>query len=191
MFWIGLYIITFLSLVGIVHITKQITMTFTDQVIDMIKSIRRDDKRHKYADLLTLLYDNQSKIKDLNTRWMVSVCDTIADKDLVDGPAAMLIVVYANMVKLTETWRYINLETLNRTRLDHINSDEIKVFPLWDGMTTFHLRHGDMTRNMIKRIYTATDRNIILKIIWSEVLHRSFKYPTFLSTMNDYHGKMY
>ncbi len=89
----------------------------------------------------------------LNTRWLVSICDTYADHGTREERlAAISLTVLVNVVKLAETERLLTGDDREST------PEEREAFlsgfphPLWDGVTSYLVESGDMPRNLFNRL---------------------------------------
>ena len=92
--------------------------------------------------------------KHLSTRWLVAICDTIADHgSTIQKAASLSVIVLVNTAKLSETERILEGRNVasksNDTASEFLNSWPHE---LWDGVTSYHLLRGDMPRNMFARV---------------------------------------
>jgi hypothetical protein len=113
---------------------------------------------------------------ELNTRWLVSVCDTLADHGKNGAQKALGLggSLLANTVKLVETER--NLFQVPRPwppkrRLKHNKR-------LFDGVIGFWLENGDMIENMIARIETVGKEDPVAGAFVGEILLRLIQFDT-------------
>ncbi len=110
----------------------------------------------------------------LNTRWLVSICDTYADfGSPVEKGNAMCISLIANWEKLALTHRRaFGLENgvfPDRARLAEMKSP----LPLWDGMTSMVLDAGaNALPNMFSRLSRLTESTPVLQKILLTILER-------------------
>lgn len=129
----------------------------------------------------------------LSTRWIISIADTYADHgtDLQQATAVMIIAPF-NMIKLTETERLImadNHHDEHKIELNDQRRARREPLELWDGMTTYSLRHGDMPRNMIARMRRIAARDRVLSRIFDTLLQRALAGETILSRLAAYHTR--
>lgn len=89
-------------------------------------------------------------LQNLNARWLVSACDTMADvsPDRAERSVALAASLLANTVKLYETERLLASSGESCVSEHHIGC---RPKALFDGMTTFAVGAGDMIRNLIER----------------------------------------
>lgn len=128
-----------------------------------------------YADVLISNYD---------VRWLVSICDTIADYgDELLKPRAMMIVNFVNMIKLNDTVLLIAKDpTPDPTKVQNF-----KVSPTWGGMTSYDIRKGDMTKNMFGRLDKVLDPTPMLKKIFKKIINQTKKTPNSVSDLAKHH----
>jgi len=112
--------------------------------------------------------------ENLDTRWLVSACDTIIDtfSDPIETSTAATGVLFMNTIKLYETERKSN--EIPNERLDgHYPSKRRSLF---DGMSCY-TRGGDMIANMLKRLDTTPKAPVASRIL-SELIERAYKFDT-------------
>ncbi|MFK7766499.1 MAG: hypothetical protein AB8B55_04710 [Mariniblastus sp.] len=128
-------------------------------VAKTIVAIRRGIEVEKNVDEFFSVIDSNLGLlcKHLSTRWLIAICDTIADHGTpIQRAASLSIIVLVNTTKLSETERI--LEQRNLAKTGHVaQEDQAKYFSnwpheLWDGVTSYHLGRGDMPRNMFARL---------------------------------------
>lgn len=87
-------------------------------------------------------------LSSLNARWLVAACDSIidCDEDPTERAIAACAGVLINTIKLYET------ERLHSTGGYAPQSNPAEVVPLFDGLTSFSIGHGDMIANQRKRL---------------------------------------
>jgi hypothetical protein len=120
----------------------------------------------------------------LNSRWLISACDTFADYGSeAQKAAAIILVVLINVVKLAETER-LSLrdgtslpDKFNAIAESHRAKSHIE---LWDGMTAYAPFSGDMPRNMLRRIALLTDKDAALAAIARTLVRRAVQADTLL-----------
>ena len=115
----------------------------------------------KYADVLCDHYD---------TRWLISICDTIADLGTeAQSARAMLIVNLVQCCNIANT--VIHKVVDGRLNAQLLQSD-IK-WTTWDGLITADTYQGDMIYNMVQRCNKCIKGDPILQKIWSEIKQRA------------------
>jgi hypothetical protein len=128
---------------------------------------------------------------ELDTRWLVSVCDTYADfGDEIEARNAMFVTLIANLEKTSQT--YV------RWRLPHRRTLAVppwfpapKRFRLWDGMRSFDLAIGDVTNNLFRRLHALMEPTPHIRRIFETVLERMQTGETILGTLNRRHGHVF
>ena len=115
----------------------------------------------KYINVLCDHYD---------TRWLISICDTIADLGTeAQSARAMLIVNLVQCCNIANT--VIHKVVDGRLNAQLLQSD-IK-WTTWDGLITADTYQGDMIYNMVQRCNRCIKGDPILRKIWSEIKQRA------------------
>jgi len=173
-------------------------MSFQKNIKNKIIAFRRSGEAYDYSSFKNFLYDNQEKISELNTRWLVSICDTIVDGELItgDNPAeasrAMLITTFINTIKLCATDQLLYNQEFSERNLKEVRTK--KPAPeLWDGVVIFRPDHniGDMTWNLFKRIKLCLKSSPLLANIFKVVVKRVEEGNNPLSDLNKYHTQVF
>lgn len=121
----------------------------------------------KYIEILLVEY---------NTRWLVSICDTIIDHGSEkEKHMAMLVIVYTNLLKVSGTlFELVNDSEIdqNKRSLDFKKDSQWPV--LFDGVARMTMYNEDALVNMHKRInsYAENMKDTISYKIWIEFLQR-------------------
>jgi len=115
------------------------------------------------------LEDNINEIcAELNTRWLVSLCDTIADFKPTDQRAsnAVSLVIWINMIKL---WGTSEISLIDDPKAAPKLRPHIKRnHEIWDGVITYDMHTGDMVVNLLQRIdQTLKDTPVLHKIYYA------------------------
>src|SRR5205085_10868877 len=123
----------------------------------------------------------------LNSRWLISACDTFADHGSdTQKAAAMLLVVLINTVKLAETERLAlrDASTLP-AKFDAIAESHRgkRHIELWDGMMAYGPFSGDMPRNMLRRLAMLTEKDAALGAIARTLIRRAVAADTLLGRL--------
>ena len=128
--------------------------------------------------------------QELDTRWLISVCDTFVDYGTpVEKRNAMLVSQLANFEKLWETYLLMFDIKQNPFKVEQLKRN--KVIPLWDGMYSFNINHGDMTRNLFTRIEKLMVDTPVIQRIYFSVISRIKMNDTILATINKYHKRLF
>jgi hypothetical protein len=110
----------------------------------------------------------------LDSRWLVSACDTICDfsPDPAERQVAILCVLFVNTLKLAETERLItepSAPDINRI---------VGRTPLHDGLTAFMCGRGDMGNNLLQRIDRTVTPDSRVGRIGRELISRALAADT-------------
>jgi len=165
---------------------------FFDQLISIISNLRRKNNiETNFEKFKRIIECNIHNIcQDLNTRLLISICDTYADFGTpIEQRNALIISVLINMEKLAQTHLLLYDIKLNHEKIILLRKGE--KFPLWDGMTSFNLKGGDLTNNMLKRIIQKLDSTPLLLKIFNTLLSRLREYNTILNNLNYYHKNVF
>ncbi|MBV1865637.1 MAG: sulfotransferase family protein [Rhodobacteraceae bacterium] len=114
---------------------------------------------------------------DLNTRWLVSVCDTLVDHGTNPTQRAIGLSgsLLANTVKLSETERrlfYPKRPWPPKAHANKLNN------PMFDGVIAFWLGKGDMIRNLFDRIGTISEDDPVAGSFVAEIMMRMMQHDT-------------
>ena len=95
----------------------------------------------------------------------------------------------ANFEKLWATNLLMYDVTLNPEKVQQLKKN--KVIPLWDGMYSFNINHGDMTGNFFGRMETLLkDTPVILKI-YQTIVERLKSSGMTLANLNEYQRRLF
>ncbi len=127
---------------------------------------------------------------ELDTRWLISVCDTYVDfGDPIEKRNAMLVTQIANFEKLWATYLLMFDVKEDPLKLEQLKKN--KIIPLWDGMFSFNINHGDMTGNMFTRIEKLMIDTPVIQKIYHMVIFRIKVNDTVLANLNQYHKRLF
>jgi len=132
---------------------------------------RNIDVEHNTQCFYSLLGTHRSTLmRELDIRWLLSICDTIVDVgDVTSSAIAMNIVQCINRCNIDRSILANAIHgDLDLNKLKH----EIKV-PSWGGMITVDVPNGDMIHNMMTRLDTVVANDSLLNTIWCEIKDRS------------------
>lgn len=123
----------------------------------------------------------------LNTRWLVSVCDTLADhgKNPAQRGLGLSGALLANTVKLAETER--RLFHPKRPWPPNYRTGNGGV--LFDGVIAFWLERGDMVENLLKRIEHVSKDDPVAGAFVSELMHRMMIHNTLFKRLAEIAGQ--
>lgn len=125
----------------------------------------------------------------LDTRWLISACDTIVDtsEDKIDVAAAYAGSLFMNTIKLYET----ELLASGTGSASHDEAPPYKPIegrtPLFDGMSAFVIGHGDMIANLYDRAKVICRGETPAQIILAELLKRANENDTVFRRFRDVH----
>lgn len=160
------------------------------KLIEHIIYLRRAEKvdEHKTA-FFTLVNENIDElINNLDTRWLLSVCDTIADYGTdAERGNAMQIVIVCNMLKIFDTYLMVTVDPrFQQEKLDAYHPQR-----LWNGIWSFNIREGDMPENMFRRVTETTKSTPIIHQIWKALIVRINEHNNCLTRLQTFHSRGY
>ena len=120
----------------------------------------------------------------LSSRWLVAACDTLMAH--APNPAERAIACVGstllNVVKLYETERLIF-----ETRAGESLRDLARTRPLFDGMTSFSIGHGDMVFNLRQRTEALCSVPTTATMIVQEIIRRVDAHDTIFRRLGELH----
>ncbi len=124
-------------------------------------------------------------LRNLDSRWLVSAADTIADysADESERAGALAATLLVATIKLYET-EHIALDIVP-TRCRPITGG----IALFDGLTAFKIGRGDMVKNLfdrVDRVVSAEPRGVALRIL-KELLGRARRHDTVFRRLAEVH----
>ncbi|MDS9467382.1 polysaccharide pyruvyl transferase family protein [Paracoccus sp. MBLB3053] len=121
----------------------------------------------------------------LDTRWLVSACETLADHlpDRNEAQIAVLASLFANVVKLYETERVAT--GAGDPELARLSGRT----PIFDGMTGFMIGKGDMVQNLLARIDATLTGDGLPSLIARELVHRALRNDTVFNRFAAYQAR--
>ena len=162
------------------------------EIQKLIINLRKGKEKEKnWSRFRELVENNLNEVcKIFDTRWLVSICDTYADfGDPVTRRNAMLVVQTANFEKLWATQLLMYDIKLNEEKIDKLRKN--KIIPLWDGMYSFNINHGDMTNNFFARVNDLMLETPVIEAIYQTVIQRIKENDTVLANLNKYHKRLF
>lgn len=120
----------------------------------------------------------------LDSRWLVSACDTIIDhfEERDEVATAVAGTLFMNTVKLYETERLVQQPARG---FEEVLGADRRV-TLFDGMAAFLVGRGDMVRNMLDRVTRGADSPIASPIL-KELIRRANTHDTVFKRFRDLH----
>jgi hypothetical protein len=162
------------------------------QIQELIIKLRKEkDLKNNWIEFRNLVEQNiDEACSILDTRWLVSICDTYVDYgDDIIRRNAMLVVQIANFEKLWATNLLMYDIYLNPEKLKELKNN--KIIPLWDGMYSFNINHGDLTNNLFDRMENLLKETPVIEKIYRTVIQRIRENDTVLANLNKYHGRLF
>ena len=166
--------------------------TLSGQIQELIVNLRKEkDINKNLKDFSDLIGQNIDEVcKMLDTRWLVSICDTYVDYgDQIISRNALLVVQIANFEKLWATNLLMYDVKLNPEKVQKLKNN--KIIPLWDGMYSFNINHGDMTNNFFGRLEALLKATPVIEKIYRTIIERIKENDTVLANLNRYHGRLF
>lgn len=129
-------------------------------------------------------------VKALDTRWLISICDSYADNgNSIECRNALLISTFLTWERIAAT--YIRWATGNSTTLKTSKPIPAKNEPLWDGLITIHLRRGDTLNNLLMRYARLLEETPALLAIWRELIKRIRSNDSVLAALEAAHHHLW
>ena len=127
--------------------------------------------KQNVADFFCLLNEDPNfHCNHLSVRWLIAICDTIADHgNRQQQTSAVCISTFVNLIKLAETERLLaGAKEIETNSADQYQSK----WPhnLGNGMSSYHLVHGDMPRNLFRRIDRVLETTPTLRLIFQTIV---------------------
>lgn len=153
----------------------------------LICLIRRGIETSEAFARFTIIWDEEADFlrRELDSRWLVSACDTFADhaQNPTIRALAMTGSILVNTVKLYETENWAT----GRSGQD-LNYRAITLrTQLYDGISAFHIGSGDLVSNMQKRLSALTDSPHAISVILSELFKRMHLHDTVFRRFREEH----
>jgi hypothetical protein len=144
----------------------------------VIVSIRRCKDLDSAVNCFNSLWDQHGALlrELLSLRWLISAADTFADygSSPVRQSLALTGALFGNTIKLVESERYIEKHDLHETE----PLQPTKGAMLFDGMSVFRVRKGDMLANMNARIEKICGLDAVTGPLLLEIIKRVRRGPT-------------
>lgn len=124
----------------------------------------------------------------LDSRWLVSACDTIADHsgDRGERQVAVSASLLMATLKLYETERLLRDREQGRWTLlpDKL---EPGLVPLFDGLSAYRVGGGDMVANLLQRVRAVYGVQTLAARLLAELLRRAHRFDTVFRRMAGCH----
>lgn len=125
-----------------------------------------------------ILWRNEGEFlcRNLDSRWLVSACDTIIDHwpDSSERALAMAGSLFTNTLKLYETERWSTGQYSARPEYRELSGR----IPLHDGLSAFTIGQGDMIANLHRRVQSFLRDGSAAALILNELLKRASTHDT-------------
>ena len=153
------------------------TVTLISLIVFIRRGIDPDENWSKFRCLMAS--DYKTIIEELDTRWLVAICDTYADQgEDIEAIQALLISTFCNLIKLGDTFKLV-------CKNPDYDEAKLQIPPreLWDGVTSYLVCKGDMPRNLINRLNRRMGTNPVFRKLWNTVLARVSRSENFLTSL--------
>lgn len=157
---------------------SQLCFELARRIILIRRELDLDENVEAFFEIL--YHDIHFICQSLSARWLISVCDTIADHgNPQQRTGAICISTFANLVKLAES------ESILRSDAEIRPDQYMQQWPhdLGNGMTSYHLFDGDMPRNLWRRINRSLDNTPVLQLIFETLVERLKSTDNLLSRL--------
>jgi hypothetical protein len=122
----------------------------------------------------------------LDSRWLVSACDTFAQvlPQSSDARLAIMGSLFVNTIKLYESERLFVAESSSNSLSVPSRWLQSTMVDLSDGLTSFLPDRGDMVLNLIARLDATLLSDSVITLIIRELLSRALKYDSVFSRLH-------
>ena len=148
---------------------------------ELIVRIRRGIDVSTNWSTFSSLWEHESEYLcgTLNSRWLISALDTYADHGSpLQQARALIQIAFFNAVRLAETERTLTGAPSSRKNL--VDLDRLERFELWDGVSAYNMRCGDMVWNMLGRMRRSLAPDPILSAIFEALLASVLRHDTLI-----------
>lgn len=136
-------------------------------IIHLRRNIDYDEHKNRFYFLLDKY--KEILLKELDLRWLVSVCDTIVDTgNDTDSSSAMLVSFLLNNLNIQATL----LDAVSAVKPTKEELQKVRFRETWDGMVSAPVANGDMIYNMMIRFNKVVDRSSLISPMWKEIKSR-------------------
>lgn len=170
------------------HIAQTVAWEFVDRPklclahAALIVRIRREFALSQDLPVFMRLWENERDYlaRNLDSRWLISACDTFADHgDRFQRAAAIALVGWATMLKLSETERLLMVDTSysEERKQAYLARHPLNIV-LWDGVKAYATWKGDVMRNLLRRLDGALSADASLQLIGRTLIERAVQGDT-------------
>jgi hypothetical protein len=136
-------------------------------IIHLRRGIEVEYHTEKFYSLLDKYQD--VLISEFDTRWLISLCDTIVDTgNDADSSSAMTVVLIVNGLNIQAI--LLEIAGANQPSRDQVRNTSGR--KTWDGMLSAFPTVGDMVFNMMTRAEKNISRSALVLPIWQEIKNR-------------------
>ena len=136
-------------------------------IIHLRRGIEVEYHTEKFYSLLDKYQD--VLISEFDTRWLISLCDTIVDTgNDIDSSSAMTVVLIVNGLNIQAI--LLEIAGANQPSRDQVRNTSGR--KTWDGMLSAFPTKGDMVFNMMTRAEKNISRSALVLPIWQEIKNR-------------------
>lgn len=156
----------------------------------LIVFCRRSYEQDRYYRVFEklILRNLDTMIKILDTRWLLSIADTISDcsKDPTERSTALGCTLIMTTIKLYETERRFarNVNSDDENAGYHAHDKWVHFF---DGINSFWIGNGDAPLNMFKRIAAVNTAQTPATKVFLEIIKRIHEHDTVYRRFRDVH----
>ncbi|MDF3057469.1 MAG: hypothetical protein K0R17_1684 [Rariglobus sp.] len=154
---------------------------------EIVRLRRAVEPARSWSRFTRLLADYEGVLyAHLNSRWLVSICDTYGDHgDEKERLAGVGLSAFVNVLKLSESERIHMVEPALKA------GGLMPPRPLWDGMMSYNMAGGDMPRNLFERMGNSLRSVPHLHRLWLEIFARLKASENLLSRMAAHNPAFY
>lgn len=151
--------------------------------------LRRDLNNREARELFFRLIESHGKLlaKDLNLRWLTSVCDTLVDIGKTDFDRAIALngTTVSGLIKLAETERRLFTPPSKWPPKVRYSRGGM----LFDGVISFWTEKGDMIDNLLDRMSSVLETDSAATPFVSQLIERIVAEDTVLTRLSALHGR--
>ena len=160
----------------------------------LIIDIRREPDRAKLACQVELFFEvtqryTEPLLDNLSSRWIVSVLNTYADHaNAGQGKdAALIVTTFMDMLKLADSAWLLGQPPAQ----DVARYQQDWPHHLGDGMTSYHMQHGNLVANLLARIDKTVLRHEVIHYAWRTLLKRLPHHDNLLTRLAKFNEKFW
>ncbi|MCH2181190.1 MAG: hypothetical protein MK108_04215 [Mariniblastus sp.] len=156
------------------------------KLAQLIIDIRRESDTARLASQVDLFLQvteryTEPLMENLSSRWIVSVLNTYADHAKVEQgkDAALIVTTFMDMLKLADSAWLLD----EQPGQDLASYQQNWPHHLGDGMTSYHMQHGNLVANLLKRIDQAVSPHHVTRHAWRTLLQRLRQHENLLTRL--------